>query len=96
MDRKSQVQCLADCRAMLAKGASVLFFPEGTRSLDARLASFKKGAFTVAAKAKVLPLLSWRLACMHAALAECSLPPKFCFCLNFFFKLKCYLAILNM
>lgn len=53
MDRKSQVQCLADCRAMLAKGASVLFFPEGTRSLDARLASFKKGAFTVAARAKV-------------------------------------------
>ena len=53
MDRKSQVQCLGDCRTMLAKGASVLFFPEGTRSLDARLGSFKKGAFSVAAKAKV-------------------------------------------
>ena len=53
MDRKSQVQCLGDCRTMLAKGASVLFFPEGTRSLDARLGAFKKGAFSVAAKAKV-------------------------------------------
>ena len=53
MDRKSQVQCLGDCKTMLAKGASVLFFPEGTRSQDARLGAFKKGAFTVAAKAKV-------------------------------------------
>lgn len=35
------------------QGASVLFFPEGTRSKDGRMHAFKKGAFSVAAKAKV-------------------------------------------
>ena len=42
MDRRSQLQCLGDCRALLQQGASVLFFPEGTRSKDGRMADFKK------------------------------------------------------
>ena len=75
MDRKSQVQCLADCRKVLAKGASVLFFPEGTRSLDARLGTFKKGAFTVAARAKVsLCAECWLSARQAAGYAQ--LPPS--------------------
>ncbi|KAK9843662.1 hypothetical protein WJX81_001549 [Elliptochloris bilobata] len=53
MDRRSQLKCLGDCRELLQQGASVLFFPEGTRSKDGRMADFKKGAFSIAAKAGV-------------------------------------------
>jgi len=57
-DRKSQMKTLKDCRELLQKGASVLFFPEGTRSLDGTMAEFKKGAFSIAAKenAVVVPI----------------------------------------
>jgi 1-acyl-sn-glycerol-3-phosphate acyltransferase len=53
VDRRSQLECLKQCGELLKKGASVLFFPEGTRSNDRRMYPFKKGAFSVAAKAKV-------------------------------------------
>ncbi|GLI70468.1 hypothetical protein VaNZ11_015378 [Volvox africanus] len=53
VDRRSQLKCLQQCRELLEQGAPVLFFPEGTRSLDCRMAGFKKGAFSVAAKAGV-------------------------------------------
>ncbi|GFR45352.1 hypothetical protein Agub_g6721 [Astrephomene gubernaculifera] len=53
VDRRSQLKCLQQCRDLLAQGAPVLFFPEGTRSLDCKLAGFKKGAFSVAVKAGV-------------------------------------------
>lgn len=52
-DKKSQIACLKQCGVVLSEGASVLFFPEGTRSDDGRMHGFKKGAFSVAAKAKV-------------------------------------------
>jgi 1-acyl-sn-glycerol-3-phosphate acyltransferase len=29
VDRRSQVECLKQCRELLAQGAPVLFFPEG-------------------------------------------------------------------
>lgn len=48
MDRRSQLQCLGDCRELLQRGASVLFFPEGTRSKDGRMADFKKARLAVA------------------------------------------------
>ncbi|GAB4819901.1 hypothetical protein N2152v2_006947 [Parachlorella kessleri] len=53
VDRKSQIECLKQCGELLKRGASVLFFPEGTRSKDGKMQPFKKGAFSVAAKAKV-------------------------------------------
>jgi 1-acyl-sn-glycerol-3-phosphate acyltransferase len=53
VDRRSQLECLKACGELLKRGASVLFFPEGTRSKDGKMHAFKKGAFSVAAKAKV-------------------------------------------
>ncbi|XP_008808282.1 1-acyl-sn-glycerol-3-phosphate acyltransferase BAT2, chloroplastic-like [Phoenix dactylifera] len=53
MDSRSQLDCLKRCMDLLRKGASVFFFPEGTRSKDGKLGAFKKGAFSVAAKTGV-------------------------------------------
>lgn len=53
MDTKSQLECLKHCRSLLKQGVSVFFFPEGTRSRDGKMAHFKRGAFTLAAKANV-------------------------------------------
>ncbi|XP_077248319.1 1-acyl-sn-glycerol-3-phosphate acyltransferase BAT2, chloroplastic-like [Tasmannia lanceolata] len=58
MDSRSQLECLKRCMDLVRKGASVFFFPEGTRSKDGKLHAFKKGAFSVAAKtgAPVVPI----------------------------------------
>lgn len=53
MDSRSQLECLKRCMDLIKKGASVFFFPEGTRSKDGKIAAFKKGAFSVAAKTGV-------------------------------------------
>ncbi|XP_057828882.2 1-acyl-sn-glycerol-3-phosphate acyltransferase BAT2, chloroplastic isoform X1 [Cryptomeria japonica] len=53
MDNKSQMECLKRCLNVLKHGASVHFFPEGTRPKDGKLSTFKKGAFSMAAKARV-------------------------------------------
>lgn len=39
-------------RELLENGASLAIFPEGTRTVDGTLKDFKKGAFTIATKAK--------------------------------------------
>ncbi|KAL5131726.1 1-acyl-sn-glycerol-3-phosphate acyltransferase 1, chloroplastic [Glycine soja] len=41
MDSRSQLDCLKRCMDLIKKGASVFFFPEGTRSKDGRLGTFK-------------------------------------------------------
>lgn len=58
MDRKSQLQTLKRCMELVKNGGSVFFFPEGTRSKDGSLGTFKKGAFSIAAKtgAPVVPI----------------------------------------
>ena len=47
-ERSSVMQMLTRCRETLAAGSSVMIFPEGTRSPDGRLRSFKSGAFVLA------------------------------------------------
>ncbi|KAK8582013.1 hypothetical protein V6N13_145001 [Hibiscus sabdariffa] len=53
MDSRSQLECLKRCMDLVRNGASVFFFPEGTRGKDGNLGDFKKGAFSVAAKTGV-------------------------------------------
>ncbi|CAM8976328.1 unnamed protein product [Rhodiola kirilowii] len=53
MDSRSQLECLKRCIALVRNGASVFFFPEGTRSRDGKLGAFKKGAFSIAVKTGV-------------------------------------------
>ena len=56
VDRESPTQAIAvirQVRALLAAGISVIFFPEGTRTRDGHLQSFKPGGFVVALEAGV-------------------------------------------
>jgi len=50
---RKALQSLNDAAARVADGASVLIFPEGTRSPDGHLHSFKTGAILLAIKAGV-------------------------------------------
>jgi len=59
VERRNPKQAAAAIRAALGRlgnGVGILFFPEGTRSLDGRLLPFKKGAFRTAIEQN-LPLL---------------------------------------
>ena len=57
-DRASQMQTLKDAIETLKAGNSLVTFPEGTRSKDGRIMDFKKGPFTMAARAgvRVVPI----------------------------------------
>jgi len=52
-DRKSAFLSLKKAAETIQNGTSVLIFPEGTRSADGRLRSFKKGGFVLATEAGV-------------------------------------------
>lgn len=58
-DRRSAVEAMRRCRTILARRVSVIFFPEGTRSVDGQMLPFKDGAFRLAVDAGVpiLPLV---------------------------------------
>ncbi|MDB5038380.1 MAG: 1-acyl-sn-glycerol-3-phosphate acyltransferase [Bacteriovoracaceae bacterium] len=63
---------LGELNELIQKGVSVILFPEGTRSLDGNLLSFKHGAFAIAIKnqAPVVPLTIFgsRLLCPKGSL----------------------------
>ncbi len=47
-DSEAAIRSLNAARERIRDGTSVVFFPEGTRSLDGKLLPFKKGAFRMA------------------------------------------------
>ncbi len=57
-DRFSAIKSIQDAKKKMSKRASVLFFPEGTRTRDGSTAKFKKGAFYFAKETglSVLPV----------------------------------------
>jgi 1-acyl-sn-glycerol-3-phosphate acyltransferase len=58
-DRGSVVQMMKACEETLAQGNPIMMFPEGTRSRDGQMRSFKTGAFELALKtgSPILPLV---------------------------------------
>ncbi|MFH1213039.1 MAG: lysophospholipid acyltransferase family protein [Candidatus Neomarinimicrobiota bacterium] len=54
----ASLESLDKAAALLKSGRSILIFPEGTRTLNGKMQSFKKGAFHLAqnARADILPL----------------------------------------
>jgi 1-acyl-sn-glycerol-3-phosphate acyltransferase len=58
-DNESKEKMMEEAYLCLKKGISIMIFPEGTRSADAGISFFKKGAFQLALSAgvPVLPVL---------------------------------------
>lgn len=52
-NRDSVVQMMQRCEEALARGSSLMMFPEGTRSATGELKAFKTGAFELAVAAQV-------------------------------------------
>lgn len=57
-DARAALNALKECENLLAKGSSLIVFPEGSRSKDGKLGEFKGGAVRMAlrAKTRIVPL----------------------------------------
>ena len=57
-DRAEAMAAMRECGEAIARGVNVWIAPEGTRSVDGRVAKFKKGGFILArdAKADIVPV----------------------------------------
>ncbi len=56
VDRSNRVKAIASMERagqLIKKGKDVLMFPEGTRSRDGKIGTFKKGAFVLASKSDI-------------------------------------------
>jgi 1-acyl-sn-glycerol-3-phosphate acyltransferase len=65
-DRKSAIQSLNNAAEIIRNGTSVIIFPEGTRSQNQNIQSFKKGGFVLAIDSGVpiIPVIihgTWRI-----------------------------------
>jgi 1-acyl-sn-glycerol-3-phosphate acyltransferase len=65
----SAVEAMERCRTSLGNRVSVIFFPEGTRSVDGTMLPFKDGAFRLAIEAGV-PILPLAVAGTRTALPK--------------------------
>lgn len=71
-DKESIRKMMAACEKALARGCSVFFFPEGTRSKTGQIKPFKPGAFILAHQMK-LPILAVAISGTKDALPKHSL-----------------------
>lgn len=69
------IDAFRDTEAALAKGHSIILFPEGTRSLDGQMDDFKVGVGYLAAKWK-LPVIPAYIDGAHAAMGKGQNLPK--------------------
>ncbi len=52
-DRDSVREMMAACRERISEGSSIMMFPEGTRSRDGAMKTFKPGAFELARESQI-------------------------------------------
>lgn len=73
-DRRSQLRTFKEGVAWLKKGVPLMAFPEGKRSKDGRLDSFKGGIFSMAVRAGV-PIVPISISNTHAIYPSNALVP---------------------
>lgn len=67
--KKSHLQMMRACEKNLNRGNSIMIFPEGTRSRDGQIHTFKEGAFMIAKQTKV-PIIPIVLKGTYAAFPD--------------------------
>jgi 1-acyl-sn-glycerol-3-phosphate acyltransferase len=72
--KRSQFRSFKQAITYLQNGVPIMAFPEGARSPDGRLMSFKGGIFSMAVKAKV-PIVPLSLSNTHAVMPGVGLMP---------------------